>query len=76
MTGGSYVIPHNNYTDKHVVCRLDNDLVFSARLSGSGFPTLTGHTLTVTGTVTASSAIADPFGGSSASALFTGQEAG
>ena len=30
------------------------------------------HTLTVTGTVTASSAIADPFGGSSASALFTG----
>ncbi|WP_273703285.1 LamG-like jellyroll fold domain-containing protein, partial [Candidatus Accumulibacter vicinus] len=52
--------------------RLDNDLVFSARLSGSGFPTLTGHTLTATGTVTESSAIADPFGGSSASALFTG----
>lgn len=72
VTGGSYVIPHNNYTDRHVVCRLDNDLVFSARLSGSGFPTLTGHTLTVTGTVTASSAIADPFGGTSASALFTG----
>ena len=72
VTGGSYVIPHNNYTDKHVVCRLDNDLVFSARLSGSGFPTLTGHTLTATGTVTASSAIPDPFGGSSASALFTG----
>ena len=72
VTGGSYVIPHNNYTDKHVVCRLDNDLVFASRLSGSGFPTLTGHTLTVTGTVTASSAIADPFGGSSASALFTG----
>ena len=72
VTGGSYVIPHNNYTDKHVVFRLDNDLVFAARLSGSGFPTLTGHTLTATGTVTASSAIPDPFGGSSASALFTG----
>ncbi len=72
VTGGSYVIPHNNYTDKHVVCRLDNDLVFAARLSGSGFPTLTGHTLTATGTVTASSAIADPFGGASESALFTG----
>ncbi len=72
VTGGSYVIPHNNYTDKHVVCRLDNDLVFASRLSGSGFPTLTGHTLTATGTVTASSAIADPFGGASASALFVG----
>lgn len=72
VTGGSYVIPHSNYTDKHVVCRLDNDLVFAARLSGSGFPTLTGHTLTATGTVTASSAVADPFGGSTASALFTG----
>ena len=72
VTGGSYVIPHNNYTDKHVVFRLDNDLVFSVRLSGSGFPTLTGHTLTATGTVTASGAIADPFGGASASALFTG----
>lgn len=72
VRGGSYVIPYNNYTDKHVVCRLDNDLVFASRLSGSGFPTLTGHTLTATGTVTASSAIADPFGGSTASALFTG----
>lgn len=72
VRGGSYVIPYNNYTDKHVVCRLDNDLVFASRLSGSGFPTLTGHTLTATGTVTASSAIADPFGGASESALFTG----
>lgn len=71
-TGGAYVLPYDNYTDKHVVCRLDNDVVFAARLSATGFPTLTGQTLTQTGTVTASTAIADPFGGSTASALFTG----
>jgi len=72
VTGGSYVIPYSNYTDKHFVCRLDNDVVFASRLAASGFPTLTGQTLTATGTVTASTAVADPFGGSSASALFTG----
>jgi hypothetical protein len=72
VTGGSYVIPYSNYTDKHFVCRLDNDVVFASRLSASGFPTLTGQTLTTIGGVTASTAIADPFGGSSASALFTG----
>lgn len=49
-----------------------NDVVFASRLNAAGFPTLTGQTLTATGTVTDSAAVADPFGGSQKSALFTG----
>lgn len=49
-----------------------NDVVFASRLNAAGFPTLTGQTLTATGTVTDSAAVADPFGGAQKSALFTG----
>ena len=48
------------------------DVVLAARLTAAGFPTLTGQTLTTTGTVTSSSAEADPFGGALPSALFAG----
>lgn len=48
------------------------DVVLAARLTAAGFPTLTGQTLTATGTVTSSSAEADPFGGALPSALFAG----
>ena len=64
------------YTDKHVVCRLDNDLVFPP---DSPVPdsTPTGHTLTATGDGDGEQQIPDPFGGSSASAHYSrGQEAG
>ena len=49
-----------------------SNVLFASKLNASGFPTLTGQTLAVTGTVTASTAVADPFGGSQPSALFTG----
>lgn len=48
------------------------NVVFASRLNAAGFPTLTGQTLTATGTVTDSAAVADPFGGSQKSALFSG----
>ncbi|MEF8708234.1 MAG: LamG domain-containing protein [Candidatus Accumulibacter propinquus] len=47
------------------------NVLFASRLNAAGFPTLTGQTLTVTGTVT-DSAATDPFGGSQKSALFNG----
>lgn len=47
-------------------------VVFASRLNAAGFPTLTGQTLTTTGTVTSSTAVADPFGGAQPSALFNG----
>ena len=47
-------------------------VAFASRLDASGFPVLAGPALTATGTVTASTAVADPFGGSQPSALFTG----
>jgi len=49
-----------------------SSVLFADRLNASGFPTLTGQTITVNGTVTASAALADPFGGSQPSALFNG----
>ena len=49
-----------------------SNVLFASRLNAAGFPTLTGQTLTATGTVTDSAAVADPFGGSQKSALFTG----
>jgi hypothetical protein len=48
------------------------DVYFAARLSSAGFPIIIGETLTTTGSVTVSTAVADPFGGSTASALFAG----
>ena len=49
-----------------------SNLLFASRLNAAGFPTLTGQTLTATGTVTDSAAVADPFGGAQKSALFNG----
>lgn len=49
-----------------------SNALFASKLNASGFPTLTGQTLTVTGTVTASTAVADPFVGAQPSALFNG----
>ena len=48
------------------------DVFFAARLSSAGFPVLIGETLTATGSVTVSTAVADPFGGSTPCALFAG----
>lgn len=48
------------------------DVYFAARLSSAGFPVLIGEALTATGSVTVSTAVADPFGGSTGCALFAG----
>ena len=75
---GAYAFNPPDFSECTVYCidevadPYQSSVIFADRLNASGFPTLTGQTITVNGTVTASAAVADPFGGAQPSALFAG----